>query len=58
MFGGPKFSYHQTYLAREWLSILVTPYPNQNLQRKHRTDSQMTNKARKRTINPGLTVDK
>ena len=30
------------------------PYPTQNLQRKHRTDSQMTTKARKRTMNPGL----
>jgi len=39
MFGGPEVSYHQTYSARDWLSILRTPYPNQNLQRKHRTDS-------------------
>ena len=34
--------------------ILRTPYPTQSLQRKHRTDSQMTTKARKRTMNPGL----
>ena len=39
MFGGPEVSYHQTYSARDWLSILRTPYPTQNLQRKHRTDS-------------------
>jgi len=38
MFGGPEVSYHQTYSAREWLSILRTPYPTQNLQRMHRTD--------------------
>jgi len=38
MFGGPEVSYHQTYSARDWLSILRTPYPTQNLQRKHRTD--------------------
>jgi len=37
MFGGPEFSYHQTYSARDWLSFLRTPYPTQNLQRKHRT---------------------
>jgi len=42
MFGGPEVSYHQTYSARDWLSILRTPYPTQNLQRKHRTDSQMS----------------
>jgi len=54
MFGGPEISYHQTYSARDWLSILRTAYPTQNLQRKHRTDSQMTTKARKRTMNPGL----
>ena len=36
MFGGPEVSYHQTYLARDWLSIIRTPYPTQNLQRKHR----------------------
>jgi len=40
MFGGLEFSYRQTYSARDWLSILRTPYPTQNLQRKHRTDSQ------------------
>jgi len=38
MFGGPEVSYHQTYSARDWLSVLRTPYPTQNLQRKHRTD--------------------
>jgi len=37
MFGGPEVSYHQNYSARDWLSILRTPYPTQNLQRKHRT---------------------
>jgi len=54
MFGGPEFSYYHTYSARDWLSILRTPYPIQNLQRKHRTDSQMTTKSRKMTMNPGL----
>jgi len=54
MFGGPEVSYHQSYSARDWLSILRTHYPTQNLQRKHRTDSQMTTKARNRTMNPGL----
>jgi len=54
MFGGPQVSYHQTYTARDWLSILRTPYPTQNLQKKHRTDSQMTAKARKRTMNTGV----
>jgi len=38
MFGGPEVSYHQTYSARDWLSTLRTPYPTQNLQRKHRTE--------------------
>jgi hypothetical protein len=37
-----EVSYHQTYSAKDWLSILRTPYPPQNLQRKHRTDLQMT----------------
>ena len=37
MFGGPEVSYNQTYSARDWLSILRTPYRTQNLQRKHRT---------------------
>jgi len=37
MFGSAEVSYHQTYPARVWLSILRTPYPTQNLQRKHRT---------------------
>jgi len=35
-------SYHQTYSTRDWLTILRTPYPTQNLQRKHRTDLHMT----------------
>ena len=56
MFGGPQFSYHQTYSARDWLSILRTHYPTQNLQRKHTTDSQMTTKARKSTMNPGSMI--
>jgi len=38
MLGSPEVSYHQIYSARDWFSILMTPYPNQNLQRKHRTD--------------------
>jgi len=38
MFGGPEVSYRQTYSVRDWLSILRTPYPTQNLQRKHKTD--------------------
>jgi len=38
MYGGPEVSYHQTYSARDWLSILRTPYLTQNLQRKHRTE--------------------
>jgi len=48
MFGGPEVSYHQTYSARDWLSILRTLYPTQNLQRKHRTDSQMKKKKLRR----------
>jgi LPS sulfotransferase NodH len=55
MFGGPEVSYHQTHSARDWLSILRTPYTTQNVQRKCRTDIQMTTKARKRTKNSGLT---
>jgi len=31
------YSYHQTHSARDWLSILRTPYTTQNLQRKRRT---------------------
>ena len=54
MFGGPEVKYHQTYSARDWLSIVRTPYPTQNLQRKHRTDSQVTIKARKKTMNTRL----
>jgi len=54
MFGGPEVRYLQTYSARDWLSILRTPYPIQNLQRKHRTDLHRTTKDRKRTMNPGL----
>ena len=38
MFWVREISYHQTYSARDWLSILRTPYQNQNPQRKHRTD--------------------
>jgi hypothetical protein len=33
MFGSPEVNNHQTYSARDWLSILRTPYPTQNLQR-------------------------
>jgi len=54
MFGGPEVSYHQIYSARDWLSIVNTPYPAQSLQKKHRTDLQMTTKAGKRTMNTGL----
>jgi len=54
MFVDPEVNYHQTYSARDWLSILRTRYPTQNLQRKHRTDLHMTTKERKRTINPSL----
>jgi len=41
MFGSNEVSYHQTYSAKDWLSILRTTHPTQNLQRKHRTDLQM-----------------
>jgi len=41
MFGGPEVSCHQTYSARDWLSILRTPYPTQNLQRKYRTEMKL-----------------
>jgi len=54
MFGGPEFNYHRIHSARDWLSILRTPYTTQNLQRKRRTDIQTTTKARKRTNNSGL----
>jgi len=54
MFEGPELSYHQTYSARGGLSILRTHYSTQKLQRKHRTDLQMTTKARKRTMYPVL----
>jgi len=40
MFGGPEVNYHQTHSARDWLSILRTPYTTQNLQRKRRTDGE------------------
>jgi hypothetical protein len=40
MFGGPEVSYHQTHSARDWLSILRTPYTTQNLQRERRTDGE------------------
>jgi len=43
MFGSPEVSYHQNYSARDWLSILRTPHPTQNLQRKHGTDLQNNN---------------
>jgi len=33
MFGSPEVSYHQTYSTKDWLSILRTSYPTQNLQR-------------------------
>jgi hypothetical protein len=55
MFGGPELSYHQTHSVRDGLSILRTHYTTQNLQRKRRTDVQMTTKAKKRTKNSGLT---
>jgi hypothetical protein len=41
LFGGPEVSYHQTYSVSDWLSILRTLYPTQNLQRKHRTEKAM-----------------
>ena len=47
-------SYHQTHSARDWLSILRTPYTTQDLQRKRRTDLQTTTMPRKRTKNSGL----
>jgi len=56
MFGSPEVCYHQTYSVKDWLSILRTPHPTQNLQRKQRSDLQMTTKARKRTMNSGLTL--
>jgi hypothetical protein len=40
MFGGPEVSYHQTHSARDWLSILRTPYTTQNLQRERGTDGE------------------
>jgi hypothetical protein len=40
MFGGPEGSYHQTHSARDWLSVLRTPYTTENLHRKSRTDLQ------------------
>jgi len=43
MFGGVEVSYHQTYSARDWLSILRTPYPTQNLQRKLQTTRKENN---------------
>jgi len=42
MFGSPEVSYHQTYSVKDWLSILRTTHPTQNLQRKHRTDTDGT----------------
>jgi hypothetical protein len=32
IFGSPEVNYHQTYSAKDWLSILRTPHPTQNLQ--------------------------
>ena len=57
-FGGPEVSYHQTYSARDWLSILRTSYPTQNLQRKHRTDllDDLKNAGDSR-CNPGVGTD-
>ena len=49
MFGGPGVSYHQTYSARDRLSVLRTTYPTQNLQRKHRIDNT-TDHIKRRTI--------
>jgi len=40
-FGSPEVSYHETYSARDWLSILRTPHSTQYLQKKHRTDFQI-----------------
>jgi hypothetical protein len=54
IFGSPEISYYKTYSAMDWLSILRTHYLNPKLQRKHRTDLQMTTKARKRKMNSGL----
>jgi len=51
MFGGPEVSYHQTYSARDWLSILKTPYPTPE-EAQDRT--QMTTKVGRRAMNPGL----
>jgi len=42
MFGGPEVSYHRTYSARDWLPILRTPYPTQNLQRLRTYGSKYT----------------
>jgi phenylalanine-4-hydroxylase len=41
MFGSPEVSYHKTHSARDWLSILRTPYPTQNLQRKYFVHREM-----------------
>jgi hypothetical protein len=49
-----RTSYKKTYSARVWLSNLRTPYPTQNLQRKQRTDLQVTTKARKKKMNSGV----
>jgi len=46
MFGDPEVSYHQTYSARDCLSILGTPYPTQNLRRKPRDNLHMSIKTR------------
>jgi thioesterase domain-containing protein len=47
MFGSPEVNYHQTYSVRDWLSILRTPYPTQDLQRKHRTEHLQTTRKEK-----------
>ena len=54
MFGVLEVNYHQTHSARDWLSILRTPYTTQNFHRKRRTEKQTTTKARKRKKNSGL----
>ena len=40
MFGVPEVNFHKTHSARDWLSILRTPYTTQNLQRKRRTRTE------------------
>jgi len=45
MFEGPEVSYHQNYSARDWLSILRTSYPTQNLQRNWKTEEELARAA-------------